>query len=729
MSPIDEIVVLVQNMRSHLSATRTPHTHITTHYMNKQKNSCLRFDIPHTAIRVCSLIVLLASVSFASAQTTSVARVWNEAALEAIKIDVPHPPVHARNLFHLSAAMWDAWAAYDSTAVGYACNLSAVASNTAAARDAAVSFAAYRVLTARYALSTNAVQTIIQLNDIMTGLGYDPADTNRIGDDPATIGNRAAYAILNFAIDDGSNETNQYADQSYTAANEPLILAFPGTTMQAPNRWQPLAFEYAQTQNGLKAEAVQSFLGSQWRDVRPFAMTRDSNTNIYLDPGPPPYAGAEGDAAFKSNNVEILRYSSTLDPDSGIMIDISPAGPGKNNTLGTHNGIGHATNPATGSPYTNSLVRLSDFGRVVAEIWADGPDSETPPGHWNVLANTITEYPDFERRFEGSGPILDALEWDIKVYFAINGALHDAATAAWTCKRFYDYVRPISSIRWLASLGQASDPGQPSYDPDGIYLASNLVEVITLASTAPGGRHAHLTNETSRALLIGRIAVNTWPGEPETGTNTYSGKTWIQASTWQPYQRDTFVTPAFPGYVSGHSAFSRAAAEVLTLITGDPYFPGGYGSYTAPAGSLLFEQGPSTDITLQWATYYDAADEAGISRLYGGIHVAPDDVAGRIMGAQVGLDAYALARKYFDGTILNETTYCQIKMDANMTTITWDQIRGMQYRCVETPTLHTPFATNNAYTQAKSHIGEAHLPASAAAHFYRITRKHDDPQQ
>jgi len=48
----------------------------------------------------------------------SVARVWDEALLDAIRRDVPAPTVHARNLFHTSAAMWDAWAAYDPQADG-----------------------------------------------------------------------------------------------------------------------------------------------------------------------------------------------------------------------------------------------------------------------------------------------------------------------------------------------------------------------------------------------------------------------------------------------------------------------------------------------------------------------------------------------------------------------------------------------------------------------------------
>ncbi|MBK5227803.1 MAG: hypothetical protein JJE05_04770 [Actinobacteria bacterium] len=70
-----------------------------------------------------------------------------------------------------------------------------------------------------------------------------------------------------------------------------------------------------------------------------------------------------------------------------------------------------------------------------------------------------------------------------------------------------------------------------------------------------------------------------------------------------------------------------------------------------PAGGLLFEDGPTEDITLQWATYFDASDQAGISRLFGGIHVPADDFEGRKIGSQCGKEAWALALRYFDGSI------------------------------------------------------------------------------
>ena len=116
---------------------------------------------------------------------------------------------------------------------------------------------------------------------------------------------------------------------------------------------------------------------------------------------------------------------------------------------------------------------------------------------------------------------------------------------------------------------------------------------------------------------------------------------------WVPYQRRTFVTPAFPGYLSGHSSFSRAGATVLAALTGSDYFPGGLASYSFKPGYLFFEYGPSAPVSLQWATYYDAADQAGQSRLWGGIHVSFDDLDGRQLGARVGAASLDRVKSFF----------------------------------------------------------------------------------
>ena len=89
----------------------------------------------------------------------------------------------------------------------------------------------------------------------------------------------------------------------------------------------------------------------------------------------------------------------------------------------------------------------------------------------------------------------------------------------------------------------------------------------------------------------------------------------------------------------------------MTAFTGSEFFPNGLGEWTIEAGSFEFEAGPPADIVLQWARYRDASDQAGLSRLYGGIHVRADDFAGRVMGAEIGKLAWAEAQRYYGDDI------------------------------------------------------------------------------
>ncbi|MBD5778070.1 VCBS repeat-containing protein [Pelagicoccus sp. NFK12] len=584
----------------------------------------------------------------------SVARWWNEFLLDAIRKDFPAPTIHGRNLYHLSAVMWDVFWAYESDgwnrarAVFHQEPLSEADwhGDRIASQREAISYACFRVLEQRYRNSVSSERILYNITWLMDQLGYDVLIDSIEGNAPAAVGNRIAASILQQTLNDGSNESNGYVDTSgYEAANEPMVFKLPGTNMADPNRWQPLAFDFRVTQNGIPTEEkVQSFVGVNWREVDTFAIEKDSGITIAWDPGSPPLFGTETHDQFVAAAVEVIRYSSLLDPAGGEMIDVSPGGL-LNNPLGTNDGQGRSVNPfdldpETGEPkpYEPNMVNHADYGRILAEFWADGPASETPPGHWNTLLNEVSEHPLFERKYMGLGVEMDELEWNIQSYLALNGAMHDAAVAAWTLKRQYDYSRPISMIRCLGGFGQSSDPDGPSYHVYGLPLIEGLIEVVTEASVAAGQRHEHLSAE------IGKIAIRAWAGEPADSHTQVGGVDWILAENWLPYQRSTFVTPAFAAYVSGHSTFSRAGAEVVSLLTGSPYFPGGMGQYTFPKGEFLeFEYGPSDDVTLQWATYFDAADQAGLSRLYGGIHVRADDFIGRTLGARIGVEAFLKA--------------------------------------------------------------------------------------
>lgn len=404
-------------------------------------------------------------------QGWSVARVWDEALLDAIRRDTPAPTVHARNLFHTSAAMWDAWAAYDPHAEGYFVHEKLSSSDVEADRDAAISYAAYRLLLYRYSRASGLQETFDQLASTMESLCYRIDYTRTEGDDPAALGNRIAAAAIASGRSDGSLEETRYVDTDYQPVNPPMVVASPGTVMSDPNRWQPLALSQLVAQNGLPIPGnVQRFVGPHWGHVLGFALV-ESPEGTPIDPGPPPLLGdPETDAAYKRGAVRVLRDSSYLSTGDGETIDISPRALGDSH-LGTNDGDGRKTNPVTGKPYAPERVPRGDFARVLAEFWADGPESETPPGHWNTIANTVSDDPGIELRIGGEGPEVDRLEWDVKLYFALNGAVHDAAIAAWGLKGYYDSVRPISMIRYMGGKGQSSDPDGPSYDPDGAARA------------------------------------------------------------------------------------------------------------------------------------------------------------------------------------------------------------------------------------------------------------------
>jgi len=172
------------------------------------------------------------------------------------------------------------------------------------------------------------------------------------------------------------------------------------------------------------------------------------------------------------------------------------------------------------------------------------------------------------------------LDDDVKMFFALSNAMFDAGIAAWDAKRTYDSVRPVTAIPFL------------------------------------------FRGKTIRA----------WGG-PAKGTLEMDGSQWI------PYQAASFPTPPFPDYVSGHSTYSAAAATILKYFTGSDRF--GY-SVTLPAGSSRIEPGatPASAVVLRWETFTDAANEAGVSRRYGGIHFRAADLAGRLLGRMVAFEAW-----------------------------------------------------------------------------------------
>jgi hypothetical protein len=165
----------------------------------------------------------------------------------------------------------------------------------------------------------------------------------------------------------------------------------------------------------------------------------------------------------------------------------------------------------------------------------------------------------------------------------------DAGIACWESKRAYDSVRPITAIRY--------------------------------------------------ALKGKRMTM--WAGQ-------YNGIHEIDAKRFQPYQTLTFVTPAFPEYPSGHSSFSAAAAEVLERFTGSDHF--GL-SVTRKAGESPVEpfRVPKRPVEIHMETFTDAANLAGVSRRFGGIHFIDGDLDAREMGRKVGAKVWQQAQRHIQG--------------------------------------------------------------------------------
>ena len=630
-------------------------------------------------------LVLVGFQPFYAEAKGTIAKQWNEELLKAIRNSRARPTVHARNLYHWSVVAYDARAAYHpdvkpyllgDTLRGVPIPFKGVPEpdNVQKAQREAISYASYRLMMHRYQVSPKF--SIIQqdLKQKMASLGYPIADTATTywDGDPAHLGNYIAKQMIQYGLQDGAHEKSNYSNQDYIPVNDTLNISNTGTPgLRKPNHWQPLQITQRKDQAGNPIKATQSALSPEWGDVDPFALA-DSNYvvktrkrtgadyKVWLDPGPPPYLDTSNPGCIKSeykwNFCMVSIWQSHLDPADTTTYDISPGNLGnlqsypqkfknydsyynyfKGGSAGL--GKGYDTNPVTGQPYQPQMVKRADYARILAEYWADGIASETPPGHWYAIYNEIEVKPGFDKKWKGQTPLTE-LAYDLRTYLALGGAVHDAAVAAWSVKGWYDYVRPVSAIRNMAKQGQCTDPNKRNYDPDGIPLIKDYIEVIQ-----PGDPLAGQNNQN-----VGEIKLYTWKGPDfvkDVKTDT-AGVGWILAGNWWPYQKPSFVTPPFPGYVSGHSTFSQAAAKVMAKSTGSPYFPGGKSDFLFKKNEFLtHENGPTEDVVLEYATYKDAADWTALSRIWGGIHPPADDINGRIMGQKAGRYAFNKADSLF----------------------------------------------------------------------------------
>lgn len=539
----------------------------------------------------------------------SVTRVLNELALWCVRHDEPNPLTTARNLFHLHVALYDAWIATTSPASGSPIAAS-VPSVAGVDRDRVLAAAGVEILRHRYGSGPAAADLEVCLGESLAGLLPDlPGGGGRTTDPEADLGRAIAHQVLTWASRDG------YTTLSDTSTSEqpPLVVGHSGTQATDPLVWQPLdTSRRIPLTDAARVAGLQRQLGPHWGDLRRFALPELPLMELVPELDGPPRTL---DDAYVDEIVELVLASWAVGVDAGDAVPV---------------GLPEAANVVlpTGG---DASPHPGDVARTIAEYWEGGRGTETPPGHWNLIAHGVADHPELSSAWLGREVAEDRLAWDTLTLLTLNAALHDAAIVAWDAKRYGSSSRPITLIRWMGAQGQRSDPTSASYHPDGLPLIDGVIEVITDRSSAPGGPHEHLHHH------VGEIALRSWPGAPGDPSRSRSPATWIRAVDWLPYQADDFVTPPFPGWVSGHSTFSAAAAVVLADITGTDRFPGGQHCHRVPAATgLVFEHGPSQDVDLCWSTFGDAAEQAGLSRIYGGIHPAVDHRDGARLGTAAG---------------------------------------------------------------------------------------------
>ena len=140
------------------------------------------------------------------------------------------------------------------------------------------------------------------------------------------------------------------------------------------------------------------------------------------------------------------------------------------------------------------------------------------------------------------------------------------------------------------------------------------------------------------------------------GTQVQSWNGEVNGASWVPYQSPSMVTPSFADFPSGHSHFSKAFSLTMTKWFGAAIQPlpltyqgeslfcpsirtdetTTFGTFTIPARSSLVQATvPSQPVTLTFATWEDMAAQAGISRLYGGIHAVSAHLASQTIAEAV----------------------------------------------------------------------------------------------
>jgi hypothetical protein len=485
-----------------------------------------------------SLLVAVSALPLQAAQQSvgtgnTIVAYWNEVMMQQVRPTRPGPPIAARQMAVVHTCIYDAWAAYDNKALGT--RLGASLRRPGVERTDEYKHKA--ISYAAHACLRNLYPTRgNQIDAALVAAGY-PVLTTAVVNSAEDIGLKAAAAVIAYRATDGSNQTgalNGGAAYSDYTGYAPVNTS---TVVNDLNRWQPLPPVFPQV-------SAQKFIAPHWEKVKGFAVTNPAMFDA-LVPAPEVYPSA----GFTQQALD--------------LIDLS--------------------------------ANMTDERKAIIELWADGPDSELPPGHWGLIAQWLSTRDNH------------SIDDDAKMFFAMHNASFDAGIVVWHLKRKYDYVRPITALRTL--------------------FANQII-------TAWGGANYHNPANTAQPFAKQ-----------------------ILGKDWSPYNPGSNLTPAFPEYTSGHSVFSRSSADTLGYFKQSNVM-----NYTAtfPAGHSRVEPGfaPFVDYSWTFATFQDAANAAGWSRRYGGIHFEDGDLESRNMGVQVAKLSWCKAVAYFNDRSKHQAQGC-----------------------------------------------------------------------
>jgi hypothetical protein len=452
----------------------------------------------------------------------SLAYLWLDIAEEATAREVDahgaRPTIVSRTLAVWATAMYDAWAAYDSYAVGSRLGgklRRPTAEHTLTNKKAAISHASYQSLVFVYPESQE------WLAKEMIRLGYDPTNESTDPSTPEGIGNLAAQAVIEYRKNDGANQLGNeiggdgtpYSDYTYYQPVNP-----PDQVID-PDRWQPITFTLAEGK-----KVTPGFLTPQWYRVKPFVLENGSQ----FRPGPQPKTTTDPQV-IKSEIDQVLAYNANL---------------------------------------TNEQ-------KAVVEFMRDGPRSTGQSGHWLRFAQDVS-------RRDKHG-----LDQDVKLYFVIANVAFDAFISCWETKRYYDSSRPWTLIH-----------------------------------------HCYKGKE-----------ITGWAG-------VEGGVKKMLAEEWHPYSPQSFITPPFPGYTSGHATVSGACSKSLELFTGSDK----YGFAERRKHCELTEKNSGDFVMLDLPTWSATAEMAAVSRAMGGYHIPIDNNVGLRVGREIAVWSWPRYQAYFNGT-------------------------------------------------------------------------------